>query len=162
MNRHVHADIAAGQPYRAALRLSRRRRWTVYAVGLLLWASGALWLLLHYFLMGKGEFGDVPHPFEPWSLRVHAAMAFAAMWTFGLVWGVHIVAGWRTRRQRASGGLAVAVLVWLIGTGYLLYYLGDEQWRSGALIAHWLVGLALPVLLGIHIVLGRRRRHAAR
>ncbi|MFC5742632.1 hypothetical protein [Dyella tabacisoli] len=143
--------------HRTPLRLSRQRRYTVYGIGWTLWLSGALWLLFHYLLMSKGEFGDTPHPLEPWWLRLHAAMAFATLWSFGLVWGVHIVAGWRTNRQRVSGGLSVALLVWLIVTGFLLYYLGDERWRGITSVAHWAVGLSLPAIFVAHVILGRRR-----
>jgi hypothetical protein len=143
--------------HRAPLRLSRRRRYTVYAIGWTLWASGVLWLLFHYALMHKGTFGDEPNLLEPWWLRLHSAMAFATLWGFGLVWGVHIVAAWRTRRQRLSGALAVTLLVWLSATGYLLYYLTDDRWRGISAVAHWATGLALPALLAAHIVLGRRR-----
>ena len=143
--------------HRTPLRLSRRRRYLVYAIGWTLWLSGALWLVSHYFLMSKGPFGDTPNPMEPWWLRLHGAMAFGALWSFGLTWGVHIVAGWKTGRQRVTGGVAVGVLTWLIITGYLLYYLTDDGWRNVSVLAHWTVGLALPVLLAVHVVLGRRR-----
>ncbi len=137
------------------LRLSRRRRHTAYAVGGVLWLSGVLWLLFHYFMQRRGEFGTAPHPLEPWWLRLHAAAAFATLWTFGLVWGAHIVAGWRSGRHRLSGGFAVALLGWLIATGYLLYYLVDDRWRAVASLAHWIVGLGLPALFVLHVVRGR-------
>jgi hypothetical protein len=155
MKPHPHHPAIVG--HRQPLRLSRRRRYLIYAIGWMLWLSGVLWLLFHYALMQKGEFGDTPHPLEPWWLRLHAAMAFAALWACGLVWGVHVVAGWRTGRQRWSGGGAMGVLAWLALSGYLLYYLGDEQWRAIMSVAHWAAGLALPALLALHIVLGRRR-----
>jgi hypothetical protein len=156
MKVHPHMPNVVGH-HRTPLRLSRQRRYLVYGIGWTLWLSGALWLIFHYALMRQGPFGDEPHPLEPWWLRLHAAMAFAAMWSFGLVWGVHIVTGWHTRRQRLSGGFAVALLLWLIVTGYLLYYLTDDRWRSIGAMAHWAMGLALPIMLAIHIVLGRQR-----
>ena len=140
------------------LRLSRRRRYAAWAVGVTLWLSGVLWLLFHYFMERRGEFGLAPHPLEPWWLRLHAAAAFATLWTFGLVWGAHIVAGWRSGRHRVSGSLAVTVLGWLIATGYLLYYLVDDRLRGVASIGHWTAGLVLPVLFVLHVVRGRRRR----
>lgn len=144
----------------APLRLSRRRRYTVYGVGSALWLSGALWLLFHYFLQSKGEFGAAENPLEPWWLRLHGIMAFASMWTFGLVWGVHIVAGWRTHRHRVSGGITVAILGWLVASGYLLYYLVDDQWRNVAAWSHWTIGLALPIAFVLHMTRGRQRaRH---
>ena len=156
MIQHLPPHNVVGQ-HRAPLRLSRHRRLFVYTVGWGLWLSGALWLLFPYARMRKGEFGDTPHPLEPWWLRMHAAFAFMALWSFGLVWGVHIVAGWRTGRQRVSGSAAVAVLGWLVLTGYLLYYLTDDRWRDINGIAHWALGLAMPALFVLHIVLGRRR-----
>jgi hypothetical protein len=156
MTKHLPPHSVIGQ-HRTPLRLSRQRRYVVYVVGWGLWLSGVLWLLFHYFLMSKGDFGDTPHPLEPWWLRIHAALAFAALWSFGLVWGVHIVAGWHTRRQRVSGSAAVTVLGWLILTGYLLYYLTDDRWRNVSGIAHWSMGLAMPLLFAAHVVLGRRR-----
>jgi hypothetical protein len=141
----------------APLRLSRRRRYFVYVVGSGLWLSGVLWLVFHYFLPSKGEFGPTPNPLEPWWLRLHAAMAFAAIWTCGLVWGVHVVAGWRTGRHRLSGAVTLGVLGWLIASGYLLYYLVDDQWRLIAAWAHWLAGLGLPLLFIVHRARGRQR-----
>ncbi|MHA6206196.1 hypothetical protein ACXU4B_17350 [Dyella soli] len=157
MKTHPLPHAVVGQ-HRAPLRLSRHRRYLVYGIGWTLWLSGALWLVFHYALLRKGEFGDEPHPLEAWWLRLHAAMAFAALWSFGLVWGVHIVAGWRTRRQRLSGGLSAGLLAWLSLTGYLLYYLTDDHWRGISAVAHWAMGLALPALLALHIVQGRRRQ----
>ena len=153
----LHAPHTVVGQHRTPLRLSRHRRYLVYAIGWTLWSSGALWLLFHYFFMTKGPFGDTPNPLEPWWLRLHAAMAFGTLWSFGLVWGVHIVAGWRTGRQRVSGSVAVTLLTWLIITGYLLYYLTDDRWRAVGAIAHWAAGLALPLLLAMHILLGRQR-----
>lgn len=157
---HLMPRRAVGHGHTMPLRLSRRRRYTVYGVGCTLWLSGVLWLIFHYFMQHRGEFGRTPNPLEPWWLRLHAAAAFATLWTFGLVWGAHIVTGWRTGRHRITGSVAVAVLGWLILTGYLLYYLVDDQWRSVASLGHWSVGLSLPMLLTLHIVRGRRRRVA--
>jgi hypothetical protein len=156
MTKHLPPHSVIGQ-LRTPLRLSRQRRYFVYTVGWSLWLSGALWLLFHYALMSKGEFGDTPHPLEPWWLRLHAVFAFAALWSFGLVWGVHIVAGWHTRRQRISGGIAVAALGWMIVSGYLLYYLTDDHWRGISSVTHWGLGLAMPLMFVTHIVMGRRR-----
>lgn len=156
---HMRPPTVVGH-HRTPLRLSRRRRHFIYGVGWLLWGTGALWLVFHYFFMGRGEFGDAPHPSEPWWLRLHAVAAFLALWSFGLVWGVHIVAGWQTRRQRVSGGILFGTLSWLTLTGYLLYYLTDDRWRSVSALAHWVVGLAIPLVLAVHVILGRRRAKA--
>jgi hypothetical protein len=135
---------------RAPVGLSRTRRLGVYAVGIGLWLTGALWLLFHYFLMRPGEFGPAADPLEAWWLTLHGAFAFLAIWTFGLLWGVHVANNWSAGRRRWSGALLVGVFELLIISGYLLYYLGDETLRPIASLVHWAVGLAGPIFFLAH------------
>lgn len=138
-------------------RLGRPRRWGLYAISGLLWASGGAWIAAHYLLVTPGEYGPRKSPLEGWSLIAHGALAMAALWMFGLLWGVHVQAGWAQRRGRWSGGLLFATVCVLVVTGYGLYYLGDEQARDLASLAHWLLGLAgLPLFLGHRFVKKRR------
>ena len=50
--------------------------------------------------------------------------------------------------------------------GWALYYVADDAVRGWVSVTHWVLGLALPVLLLAHIVGARRERrageHAAR
>jgi hypothetical protein len=115
-------------------------RLVVNVVGPGLWLTGALWLLFHYLLKRQGWLGA-----ETWWLRFHAAFAFGAIWTFGFLWGTHVVPGWSTRRRARSGVTLVAVAGWLMLSAYLLYYLGDEDQRFLVSILHWSVGLSCPV-----------------
>jgi hypothetical protein len=135
-------------PSRHPLRLTKRRRWALYGVGGGLWASGALWLVLHYFMMQETEFGPSPHPWEHWFLSLHGLFAFASLWMFGLLWSAHIVGGWKSARRRISGSVLFAGLAGLVLTGYLLYYPPSEESLPIVAIIHWGVGLAavLPFL----------------
>ncbi len=137
-------------------RLSSRRRLLVNATGLGLWGSGVLWLVFHYFLVRQGEFGPTANPLEPWWLKLHGALAFLAVWTGGLLWGLHVVNGWRLRRRRRSGAIALGLLLVLTVTGYLLYYAGEEGLRSAISLAHWILGLALPLTYVAHRLAERR------
>jgi len=136
-----HATI----PARHTSRLSPFRRIAVYTVGIGVWLSGVLWLLFHYLVVDRGPLGPTASPLEPWSLTLHGAFGFAAIWVFGLLWGAHVPAGWSGKRRRLSGGLLVGLLGWLIISGYLLYYVGDEQVRAVASITHWAIGLIVPI-----------------
>ena len=119
------------------------------------WFTGGAWLALHYFMRRQGELGIEPHPLEPWTLKLHGASAFAALWLAGFLWSSHLVPAWQ--RIRPASGIILAVLFGgLIVSGYLLYYLGGESWRAMVAIAHWLVGLGLPLSLIWHL-LDRRR-----
>lgn len=136
-----HAAISA----LGSSRLSRSTRIGIYTIGIGVWLSGVLWLLFHYFVLHLGPLGPTTSPLEPWWLKLHGAFAFAAIWIFGLQWRVHIPAGWSGGRRRLSGGLLAGFLAWLIVSGYLLYYVGGEQFRSTVSLAHWLIGLAAPI-----------------
>lgn len=138
--------------------LSRRHRYLVYAVAIGVWLSGALWLLFHYFLMRASALGPMPHPLEPWWLSLHGAFAFAAIWSFGLLWGVHVVNNWPAGARRRSGALMILILGVLIASGYLLYYLGDDQLRSITSVTHWAIGLAAPAGFIAHRFARRARR----
>ena len=142
---------------RATIRLRWPRRVGLCVLGIGLWLSGGLWLLFHYFLERPGQFGLSAHPLEPWWLRLHAAFAFAGIWMFGLLWGVHIAPGWSAGRRRRSGAWLVGILAWLTLSGYLLYYLGNEQARTATSLLHWSAALACPILFAAHRQAKRRR-----
>jgi hypothetical protein len=129
----------------SSVRIGRRRRLGLYIVGLGLWLSGGLWLVYHYWMVQQGEFGPQTNPLEPWWLKLHGAFAFAAIWVFGLLWGVHVTAAWPHGRRRWSGAAMTGVLLLLMLSGYLLYYVGEETARSYVSIVHWTVGLACPL-----------------
>jgi len=132
------------------VRLTRLRRISVYLVGAGLWLTGALWLLFHYVVGGGDGFAVSRNPLEPWWLTLHGGFGFASLWLLGLLWGVHIGAGWSSGQRRWSGGVTLGALVCLIVTGYLLYYLGDDRLRAGTSVLHWALGLALPVAFLAH------------
>lgn len=130
--------------------ISRSRRWSLYIISAGVWLSGGLWLLFHYFLVKQGEFGPVTNPLEPWWLKLHGVFAFAAVWIFGLLWGIHIAKLWPHKRRRQSGGFLTGVFALLIVSGYLLYYVGDDRIRPLISTLHWGIGLVGPVFFGWH------------
>ncbi|MDE2494275.1 MAG: hypothetical protein KGL97_10295 [Alphaproteobacteria bacterium] len=136
--------------------LTSVRRWLIYGIGIGVWTSGILWLLFHYFMMRDTKFDPAPDPLEPWWLAIHAGFGFVAVWMMGLLWGVHIVGGWKMRRHRVSGSSLLASLVLLVVSGYLLYYLGGDQSRAIVNLTHWVIGLALPVPFLAHFLVRNR------
>lgn len=131
-----------------AMRIKSGRRRLLQGVLLLLWGSGVLWLAGHYLLTQQGEYGPVTSPVEPWSLRAHGLAAIATTAFLGLLWAVHIVRGWTAKRRRWSGGLLFGSALLLLASGYLLYYVGDDDLRGWIAVIHWSVGLmALPLFL---------------
>jgi hypothetical protein len=141
-----------------SLRFSvNHRRWLAGVFGLL-WGSGVLWLVFHYFLRTEGEFGPVPNPFEKWWLSLHGLAAFAALVAIGTVLPVHVRRGWDLNKNRATGLGMNGALAWLAVTGYALYYFADPDTRPWLPWLHWVAGLGMPALIALHIRRGRARR----
>jgi hypothetical protein len=137
------------------IRLGCVHQTAVYVCTGALVLSGALWLILHYFMAQAGEFGPAMHPAEPWMLRVHGAAAMAALIVYGSLLPIHMRRAWAVRRNIVLGIGVVTCMLVLTITGYLLYYAGGEQLRPIISAAHWVLGLAIPALLWWHVVSGR-------
>lgn len=146
--------------HRHSLRPSPWQRQGLTLVATLLVVSGAGWLALHYGLAGGN--GELPHPAEPWLMRLHGAAAFAALFASGLMSGHHIPLAWRQAHrprhaaQRRSGLLICASAALVVLSGYALYYLVSEALRPALGWAHAGCG---TLLVGAGCWHGARRRH---
>jgi hypothetical protein len=138
------------------LRLSVLAEFSVYAVFGLLLGTGAVWMFAQAQL---GEGNQV----SSLTLKVHAGAAMAALVVLGALI-THIRSGWRSRRNRISGLTLLLAILFLVITGYGLYYAGDEQLRSAISRWHAWIGLGLFGLLPAHVLIGRawRRRREKR
>ncbi len=136
------------------IRLGSLQEGAVYLATAALVFSGALWLVLHYFMVKQGEFGPTPHPAEPWMLRIHGAAAMAGLIVYGSLLPIHVRRAWAVRRNVVLGISVICFMLLLTVTGYLLYYAGSEQLRPIISAAHWVIGLAVPLLLWWHVASG--------
>lgn len=143
--------------------MNRLRPWqrrTADLAGGALLASGLLWLALHYAL-GAGA-GELPHPAEPWAMRLHGLAAMVALFASGVVAAGHVPHGWRltqhrrARRQRRLGLALCGLGALLAASGYALYYLVPEGARPATGLAHSAAGVLMAGVLVAH----RRRRPA--
>ena len=144
------------------IRLGARHERLTYAVFVLLWSSGLLWLVFHYFLGLDGEFGPEPHPFEKWWLRLHGLAAMLALLTIGSVATHHMRLAWNRGKNRHTGLPMLVLTAWLAATGYALYYFSTDDNATWLPVLHWAAGLTLPLMLLAHIAAGRRRAMLAR
>src|SRR5205814_7393508 len=96
--------------------------------------------------------GLTPCLSEPLLMKVHGAAAVVALIVIGGLLALHVPGGWAERRSRPSGSTMLAVCGLLILTGYLLYYAGNETAREVSSYVHLTLGLALPLLLGFHLI----------
>jgi hypothetical protein len=139
------------------IRLGLRHKRLAYATFALLWASGALWLLFHYFFDVEGDFGPAAHPLEPWWLRLHGLAAMLALVAIGSLATHHMRLAWNRKKNRRTGLPMLTLSAWLAATGYALYYFSSDANAAWLPLLHWTLGLALPLALAAHVVVGRRR-----
>jgi cbb3-type cytochrome oxidase subunit 3 len=136
------------------IRLKRSQRYFLYAVLALLFLSGVAWAYWNY-LRSPGDFETSA---KSWAMKIHGAAAMAILVVIGMLLSGHVRFAWRARRNRANGSIFLSAFAVLTITGYGLYYAGGESLRAWTSWIHLAVGLALPILLLIHIFLGRRTR----
>ena len=141
-----------------SLSLPRWHEWLVYATAGLLPVSGAAWLILDRFGKIQGEFGPEQSPALPWLLMAHGVLAYAFLVVAAMLVPVHVRLGWNAGRNRKSGLLLVSIGLILAVTGLGLYYLSAEGVRSLSSTAHWVIGLALPIGLIVHVIRGKSGR----
>jgi len=142
---------APARPQRGSiLKLTRPYRVSLYVVAWGTWLSGVLWVLYHYFMRTKGQFGFKQNPLEEWWLISHGGFAVAATFLFGYLWRPHVVAGWYLHWRRWSGGSLAGITIFLILSGYALYYIGGPEWLAWTAIVHWAVGIAAIAPFFIH------------
>jgi hypothetical protein len=110
-------------------------RMLIYATLLALVGTGLLWELdLERALL----------------MKIHGAAAMAGMVLLGALLARHVPCGWKARANRTSGAALLAASLWLIASGYALYYSGSEALRAFASQTHFWVGVAFAVVFGLH------------
>jgi hypothetical protein len=138
------------------LRLNPSSLGAIYALLTTLFASGAVWLVADALKDRDG--GEAWQAVAANLLMVHGGASMATLVILGALYPLHMRLGWRANRNRVSGGLMVTINGLLILTAFGLYYSGSDVVRAWTGYVHIAVGLALPILVGIHVLLGRRSR----
>jgi hypothetical protein len=132
------------------------RRLVLAACGLVI-LSGVLWIGIGWELDAE----DYSDPLRAWRHRVlvlHGVAAYVLLWTVGRLYAQHQQGNWRARRNRASGLAMSLALLMLAGSGLTLYYPPHEEWRDAFSMLHQVVGVALALLLPLHVWLARKER----
>ncbi|MBN9560387.1 MAG: hypothetical protein J0H14_06590 [Alphaproteobacteria bacterium] len=141
--------------------LSRLHRRAIHATFHLLLASGLVWTVLRGGLGWKGIGDGFPRPLATISLEVHGAAAMGALFLLGSLTTRHVVRGWCSRTNRASGVILIGVQATLVLTGYALYYAGEAS-RDAASVVHLIVGISCVPIIAWHATAAWRRRAAVR
>ena len=146
---------AMRHPRLDSIRLKRLHRYLLYAVLTLLVLSGVIWAYFNYVTSLPEEFAAT---LKSWSLKVHGAAAMAILVLIGTVLTTHVKFAWRAGRNRFNGIVLLSIFAFLAVTGYGLYYAGGERLRAWTSWIHLAIGLALPIFVVLHILVGRLTR----
>jgi hypothetical protein len=150
----MDVSLIMRHPRPDSIRLKRSQRYFLYVVLALLFLSGVGWAYWNY-LRSPGDFEASA---KSWAMKIHGAAGMAILVMIGMLLNGHVKFAWRACRNRANGSIFLSAFAVLTLTGYGLYYAGGESLRAWTSWIHLGVGLALPILLLIHISLGRRTR----
>jgi MFS family permease len=143
------------------LRLHVAVRLTLYVFTALAWCTGVTFYSLRRWFQIDGEFGPQTHPWQQTVLSLHGGMVFVMLMLIGAIALNHIPNSWRSRRSRLTGCVMASGALGMAISGWGLYYLSDESWRSVVALVHCWMGLLLPAALCLHVLLGRRSRRRA-
>jgi hypothetical protein len=138
-----------------SVRLKRAHRFLIYVVLVVLFVTGVAWACFNYFVALPNELVSAS---KSWAMKIHGAAAMAILVLLGTLLNVHVKFAWRTGRNRINGAILLSVFGVLIVTGYGLYYAGGEKLRAWTSWIHLVIGVAVPIFLVIHILLGRGAR----
>jgi len=139
----------------SALQLDRPLRWSFYAAFALLFATGAVWLVADQ--LKDSPDGELWQATAANMLMVHGGAAMLTLLLLGALFPIHMARAWRGGLNQISGSIMVVCNALLILSAFGLYYLGAETLRPWASDLHIATGFALPVLIAVHIWLGRRQ-----
>ena len=138
------------------MRLEPRVRASLYTVTAVLFVTGVTWWVLDW--RGALDVGSTWWPAGSYLLMTHGGAAMLAMILLGALIPLHLRAAWPSRSSRGTGVLMIAFHAALIVTAFGLYYIAHEALRRWTGTVHASIGFGLPVLLALHVMLGRRRR----
>ena len=129
------------------MRIEAWLRRLLYATLAVLFASGVAW-----WMFGEGDAA------RPYLIAAHGLAAMIALLALGATAVLHVRESWKRRRNRWSGLVVATALGVLVITAFGLYYIGSDRLRSYTSLVHLVVGVAMPLLILAHVVLGARSR----
>jgi heme A synthase len=99
-------------------------------------------------------------PGEPrlWTAALHTLVSYLMVCLLGILWMVHMRAGWRRKRNHWSGIAMASLMALLTLTGVAVFYLGETQSSAIASAIHLVLGLCVPFFFIYHYLNGRQQR----
>ncbi|HEY8005767.1 MAG TPA: hypothetical protein VIE66_02935 [Methylocella sp.] len=137
-------------------RLDPPFRFAVYAAFGVLFMSGAAWFVADR--IKESSENEIWQESAATLLMIHGGTAMVTLMLLGALVPVHVGRAWRARKNRATGMIMAVCNAVLIVTAFGLYYLASEALRPWASDIHLAFGLTLPVMMLVHVQVGRKQR----
>jgi hypothetical protein len=137
------------------LRLDPRFRFALYAAFLVLFVTGAGWLLADQMKDASGT-SEAWQTTAAYLLMLHGGAAMVTLMLLGALVPLHVQRAWRSRRNRLTATAMLTLNGVLVATSFGLYYAGSEVLRPWVSDVHIGLGLCLPFLFFVHVLVGRR------
>jgi len=138
------------------LRLDPRFRLALYAAFASLFSTGAGWLAAGRMMRHSSSSVEAWQTASATLLMLHGGVAMATLMLLGALFPLHMQRSWRSGRNRLTAAAMVAFNAALVVTSFGLYYAGSETIRPWMSDMHTGLGLLLPVLVLVHVTVGRR------
>jgi len=141
------------------MRIKSALRFAIYGVFAALFASGVIWLLADQ--LKDGSDSEIWQQIASYLLMLHGGAAMLTLMLFGALVPLHVQRAWRAGKNRVTGTASIAFNAVLVLSAFGLYYLGSEALRPWISGVHIAIGLAVPALIFMHVLVGRRGSAAA-
>ncbi|HVE72644.1 MAG TPA: hypothetical protein VNI54_14870 [Thermoanaerobaculia bacterium] len=125
--------------------------------------TGVVFAVMKYFLKTDDEFSVVNHPLQPHMLAVHVVVAPFALLILGWVFSNHMLPKYRfgdRDKHRGTGLAAMALIVPMTLSAYLLQVSTNETLREVMAWAHWITSGVFLLAFLIHAIIGRSKAAA--
>lgn len=133
------------------MKLRKQDKRVLGAVFLLTYLSGTTLFILSRWIRVASTVGEQHHPMEQWVRISHTALTYAIILALGYMLRDHVLPGLRSKRRLRSGVLVLSVFLFLTATALGILYSGDSAWNQLMVQGHSWIGIALPLLLFLHI-----------
>ena len=85
---------------------------------------------------------------------IHNAISLLMLLMLGSLLSLHVRRGWQKRRHRLSGSILIIVIFFLLFTGLMILYSGNENLSFVAGLSHMVVGSVFILIYCWHLFVG--------
>lgn len=135
--------------------MKRWERWGLNGATVIVAATGFVYFWMKYLVKSDDPFAVVNHPWQGSTLHLHLLAAPVLVLLFGVVLSSHILKKLGAARMpnRRSGLTSLGLFIVMVGSGYLLQVVNDQQSLRWLIIAHIASGALFSGTYGLHLVL---------